>query len=357
MRSAMSVIGIGLACGMLVMSHSQSGAIEEMIDVQFGFAQRDDLAVTFAEPASARTVHELASIPGVSAVEPFRVAAVRLRNGHREYRTSLQGLSPAADLKRVLDANLRPASLPPEGLLLTDYLADMLHVRAGDTLDVEFLEGRRRRMDVLVAGTVREYMGVGAYARQDTVNRLLGEEDVASGASLSVTREARPEVLKALRERPRVAAVIDRAAMIQSFRDTMAESITTFTLISTLLAGSIAVGVVYNAARITLAERGRELASLRVLGYTRGEVRRLMLDELFVLSVVALPVGFVLGYGMTALLVRGFRSELYRVPLAVSPSGFAFAGMVVLAATLVSGWLVRRRLDRLDVVSVLKTKE
>jgi putative ABC transport system permease protein len=212
-------------------------------------------------------------------------------------------------------------------------------------------------MDVLVAGTVREYMGVGAYARQDTVNRLLGEEDVASGASLSVTREARPEVLKALRERPRVAAVIDRAAMIQSFRNTMAESITTFTLISTLLAGSIAVGVVYNAARITLAERGRELASLRVLGYTRGEVRRLMLDELFVLSVVALPVGFVLGYGMTALLVRGFRSELYRVPLAVSPSGFAFAGMVVLAATLVSGWLVRRRLDRLDVVSVLKTKE
>ena len=357
MRSAMSIIGIGLACGMLVMSHSQSGAIEEMIDVQFGFAQRDDLAVTFAEPATARAVHELAAIPGVRAVEPFRVAAVRLRNGHREYRTSLQGLSPDADLKRVLDANLQPAKLPAEGLLLTDYLADMLHVRAGDKLDVEFLEGRRRRVDVLVAGTVREYMGVGAYARQDSVNRLLGEEGVASGAWLAVTREARPEVLRALRERPRVSAVIDRAAMIQSFRDTMAESITTFTLISTLLAGSIAVGVVYNAARITLAERGRELASLRVLGYTRGEVRRLLLDELFVLSVVALPVGFGLGYGMTALLVRGFRSELYRVPLAVSPSGFAFAGLVVLAATMVSGWLVRRRLDRLDVVSVLKTKE
>ena len=357
MRSALSVIGIGLACGMLVMSHSQSDAIEEMIDVQFGFAQRDDLAVTFAEPASARTAHELAAIPGVRAVEPFRVAAVRLRNGHREYRTSLQGLSPDADLKRVLDVNLQPASLPPEGLLLTDYLADMLHVRAGDTLDVEFLEGRRRRMDVLVAGTVREYMGVGAYARQDTVNRLLGEEGIASGAWLAVSPEARPEVLKSLRERPRVAAVVDRAAMIQSFRDTMAESITTFTLIATLLAGSIAVGVVYNAARITLAERGRELASLRVLGYTRGEVRRLLLDELLVLSVVALPVGFLLGYGMTALLVLGFRSELYRVPLAVSPSGFAFAGLVVLAATIVSGWLVRRRLDRLDLVSVLKTKE
>ena len=357
MRSAMSVVGIGLACGMLVMSHSQSDAIEQMIGVQFGFAQRDDLAVTFAEPASPRAIDELAGIPGVRAVEPFRVAAVLLRNGHREYRTGLQGLVPNADLKRVLDENLRPASLPPEGLLLTDYLADMLKVRVGDTLDVEFLEGRRLRMDVPVAGTVREYMGVGAYARKDTVNRLLGEDDLASGAWLAVSREARPEVLGSLRERPQVAAVIDRAAMIQSFRDTMAESITTFTLIATLLAGSIAVGVVYNAARITLAERGRELASLRVLGYTRGEVRRLLLDELLVLSGVALPVGFLLGYGMTALLVLGFRSELYRVPLAVSPSGFAFAGLVVLAATIVSGWLVRRRLDRLDLVSVLKTKE
>ncbi len=213
-------------------------------------------------------------------------------------------------------------------------------------------------MDVPVAGTVREYLGVGAYATTG-LRRIACSAKTAllPAPGLRVSREARPAVLKTLRERPRVAAVTDRAAMIQSFRDTMAESITTFTLIATLLAGSIAVGVVYNAARITLAERGRELASLRVLGYTRGEVRRLLLDELLILSVIALPVGFVLGYGMTALLVRSFRSELYRVPLAVSPSGFALAGLVVLAATILSGWLVRRRLDRLDIVSVLKTKE
>jgi putative ABC transport system permease protein len=356
-RSLLSVIGIGLACGILVMSRFQSGAIEEMVDVQFGFAQRDDLAVGFAEPTSYRAAHELAALPGVHRVEPHRSVAVRLRNGHREYRTALQGLTPDADLKRVLDRELRPASLPGNGLLLTDYLADMLAVAPGQPVQVEFLEGHRRTLTVPVVGVVEEYLGVGAYASLSTVNRLLNEGSAISGAWLSVDASSRPEVLSALRQRPRVAAVVDRAAMVQSFRDTMAESILVFTLVATLMAASIAVGVVYNAARITLAERGRELASLRVLGYTRAEVRRLLLGELATITVLALPPGFALGYGMCALLAWGFQSDLYRIPLALTPQGYAFAALVVLAAALGSGLLVRRRLDRLDLIAVLKTRE
>jgi putative ABC transport system permease protein len=357
LRSTLSVLGIGLAVGILVMSRFQRGAIEEMIDVQFGFAQRDDFAVAFAEPASSRAAHELDALPGVRSVEPFRSAAVRLRNGHREYRTALQGLPDGGDLKRVLDAALRPAALPGDGLLLTDYLADLLRVQAGDTIDVEFLEGHRRTIAVPVAGTVHEYLGVGAYARRETVNRLLGEGAAISGAWLSLERGARAGVVSGLRARPRIAAVIDRAAMVQSFRDTMAETILTFTLVATLLAASIAVGVVYNASRITLEERGRELASLRVLGYTRREVRALLLGELFTLAFLALVPGFLLGTGMVWLLVQGFSSELYRVPLVLSARAFAIAALVVLAATALSGWLVRRRLDRLDLVAALKLKE
>lgn len=356
-RSLLSVIGIGMACGILVMSRFQSGAIEEMVDVQFGFAQRDDLSVGFVEPTSYRAALELAALPGVDRVEPHRSVAVRLRNSHREYRTALQGLIPDADLKRVLDHDLQPASLPGDGLLLTDYLADMLAVGPGHSVQVEFLEGHRRTLAVPVVGVVEEYLGVGAYASLATVNRLLDEGSAISGASLSIDAASRPDVLAALRQRPRVAAVVDRAAMVRSFRDTMAESILVFTLVATLMAASIAVGVIYNAARITLAERGRELASLRVLGYTRAEVRRLLLGELGTLTVLALPPGFALGYGMCALLAWGFQSDLYRIPLALTPQGFAFAALVVLAAALGSGLLVRRRLDRLDMIAVLKTRE
>lgn len=356
-RTALSIVGIGLAGGILVMSRLQSSAIDEMIAVQFGLAQRDDLSVALAHPTATRALQELQSLPGVWAVEGFRGSPVTLRHGHREYTTGLLGMATSGDLKRVLDAKLQPVSLPSEGLLLTDYLAQWLAVRPGQALEVQFLDGRRETLRLPVAATVTEYLGVGAYAQREWLNRLRQEGDVVSGAWLRVDPQQQAQVLQALRERPRVQAVSDRARAIQSFYDTMAESILTFTLIITFMAGSIAVGVVYNAARIILAERARDLASLRILGYTRAEVRHLLLGELGALVGLALLPGFALGYGMSALLVAGFQSDLYRIPLVVTPLAFAFSGMVVLLAGGGSAWLVARRLDRMDLVAVLKTRE
>ncbi len=357
LRTGLSVFGIGLGIGVLVMASFMGSAIDRIIAVQYGLAQRDDLAVTFTEPASSRAAQELAALPGVYATEPFRMAAVRLRNGHREYRTALQGLPPGADLRRVLDRALAPVELPAEGLLLTDFLGELLAVRPGDSLDVEFLEGHRHTMPVPVAGLVSEYLGVGAYARMDSVNRLLGEDGAVSGVWLKLVPETRDDVVRELRGMPRVAAVTDRRATIGSFMDTIARTMLTMALVVTAMAASIAAGVVYNSARIILAERGRELASLRVLGYTRGEARGLLFGELLTLSFLALLPGFALGYGLSALLVHGMATELSRIPLVLTPSGFAVAGLVVLAATVGSGLLVLRRLDHLDLVAALKTKE
>ena len=356
-RTGLSVFGIGLGVGVLVMSSFLGSAIDRIIEVQFGLAQRDDLTVTFTEPASARAGQELAALPGVYATEPFRTAAVRLRNGHREYRTALQGLPPEADLRRVLDRGLNPVAPPAQGLLLTDFLGDLLAVRPGDTLDVEFLEGHRRTLQVPVAGLVSEYLGVGAYARIETVNRLLEEDGALSGVWMKLAPASRGEVVRELRGRPRVAAVTDRSATIQSFMDTIAQTMLTMALVITAMAASIAAGVVYNSARVILAERGRELASLRVLGYTRNEARGLLFGELLTLSFLALLPGFALGYGLSALLVHGMATDMARIPMVLSASGFAVAGLVVLAATVGSGLLVLRRLDRLDLVAALKTKE
>jgi putative ABC transport system permease protein len=357
LRSLMSVTGIAMACGLLVMGRFQAAAIEHMIALQFGFTQRDDLTVAFVEPTSASAIHDLAAIPGVRLAEPFRHAGAILRHGHREYRTALQGLPADADLRRVLDLGLRPLDPPSEGVMLTDYLAGMLDLRVGDAFEIEFLEGTRPRVVVWLSATVREYLGVGAYAERRYVNRLLGEGEAVSGAHLALDPGTRAAVVAALRERPRVAGVSDRLAAIRSFRETMAETMLTFTLVMTLLAAGIAVGVVYNAARLILAERSRELASLRVLGYTRGEVKALLVGELLVLTFLALPLGLAIGHGLAWLLATAFTSDLYRIPLVVSPSGFGIAGLVVLVAAALSALLVQRRLDRLDLVGVLKTKE
>ena len=218
-------------------------------------------------------------------------------------------------------------------------------------------------------GSLREDLPPGSFVRvSQFIDRTFAREKSFFGTGLVAhVSMAKPVCgrlgdhlaagLAELRRRPRVASVTDRSAMVQSFRDTMAQSLSTFTFAITLLAGAVAVGVVYNAARITLAERGRELASLRVLGYTRAEVRGLLLGELGALALMALLPGFVLGFAMIALLARGMQSDLFRIPVVPDPTGVAFAGLVILAATVLSGALVRRRLDRLDLVAALKTKE
>jgi putative ABC transport system permease protein len=351
------VLGIGLAGGILVMSKFSTAAIDEMIDVQLGFAQRDDLMVAFSEVQPFAAVREVGALPGVVAAEPFRQAPVILRHGHRSHRTALLGLPAEADLKRVLDADLAPMPLPAGGLVISDYLAGMLALAPGDTVQVEFLDGRREIRTLPVAALSREYFGVGASIELEAMQRLRGEQSGVSGAFLRLGPGARGDVIRALRERPGVAAVTDRVAMISSVRDTMAESVLMFTLVGTAMAVAIAIGVVYNSARISLSERSRELASLRVLGYTRAEVRGLMMGELGTLAILSLLPGFAIGHGLSALLVIGFASDLYRVPLLASPAGMGFATLVVLGATVASALLVRRRLDRLDLIAVLKTKD
>ncbi|MFA7097172.1 MAG: FtsX-like permease family protein, partial [Gammaproteobacteria bacterium] len=357
LKSLLSVIGIATACGILTLGRFQEGALDFLIRVQFGLAQRDDLTVTFIEPTSRRALYELAALPGVDHAEPFRVAGAVLRSGTASYRTALQGFEAGSHLRRVLDEELRVVELPPAGVLLNDFLADYLGAGRGDRITVEFLEGRREVREVTVAGVVREFTGVAAYMELDALNRLLGEGDAISGALLAVQPGYRESIIASFNDVPQVLGVTDRLTAIESFYDSMAGSVLTQAFISTLLAASIAFGVVYNNARIALTERSRELASLRVLGFTRGEIAYILLGELALLTAAAIPMGFLIGTGLTYFIVQGVESDLYRIPLVLEPGVFAFAATVIALSALLSGLIVARRLRRLDLVAVLKTRE
>jgi putative ABC transport system permease protein len=356
-RALLGVLGIAFACGILMIGRFQEGALGYLIAVQFGLAQRTDLTVTFVDPTSRRALHELAALPGVYRVEPYRAAAATLRFEHRGYRTAVQGLARDGELRRLLDEELRLVRLPPEGLVLNDFLADTLRAGPGDLVTVELLEGRRETRVVPVAGVVREFTGSAAYMDLEALNRLLGEGAAVSGAYLGVEAGARDAVVAALQGAPRVAGISDRHTAIENFYESMADIVLTFALFTTVLAGSIAFGVVYNSARIALAERARELATLRVLGFSRREIAGILLGELGLLTVAAIPVGFLIGVGLIAYIVRGVDSDLYRIPLVVEPPVFAFAAAVIVVASVLSGLVVARRLTRLDLVAVLKTRE
>jgi putative ABC transport system permease protein len=357
LKALLTVTGIAFACGILMLGNFQESAINYLIQVQYGQAQRDDLTVTFVEPTSRRALYELAAMPGVDHAEPFRATAATLRRGTASYRTAIQGMEPGTRLRRVLDDELRVVAIPSEGLVLNDFLAEYLDARPGDRITVEFLEGRRETHDVHVAGVVREFTGVSAYMNMEALNRLMREGTAISGVWLSVTSDAHPEVVRTLKDVPRVAAVTDRLTAIQNFWDSMADIMLTYTFFTTLLAGSIAFGVVYNSARIALTERSRELASLRVLGFTRGEISFILIGELILLTLAALPLGYLVGMGLIAVIIATVDSELYRIPLFVPVYVFTFAATVVLVATAISSLMVMRRLNRLDLVEVLKSRE
>ena len=356
-KSLLTVIGIAMAGAILMVGWFQEDAIDYMIEVQFGLAQRQDLTVTFTDPASRRSLSELESLPGVLRVEPFRTVAVRLRAGHRTYRTAIRGYENGSDLHRALNAELEPIELPSQGVLLTDHLGERLGVRPGDRVTVEVLEGAQPVRSVRVAGLVNEFIGLSAYMEIDALNRLMDEGHVVSGAFLAIDPARRQTIFDRLERRPRVLGIAQREVAINAFQETMGETILVFAFVNVLLAGSIAFGVVYNSARITLSEHARELASLRVLGFTRGEITYILLGELGVVTLAAIPLGFVIGYGFCWLIAENLTSELYRVPLVLEASSFGFSATVVLVAAVLSGIIMRRRLYHLDLVAVLKTRE
>jgi putative ABC transport system permease protein len=357
-RSLASVTGIAFSVAMLIAGTFSIDAMNEMMHVQFSVAQHQDVTVTFAEPASAAARHALERLPGVVSFEPTRSIPARLRFGSRTRQLAISGLPAEQRLNRVLEVtDLSPVTLPPDGLVVSRKLAEILDVGLGDIVRVEILQGARPVREVVVADVVKEYMGLSAYMEIGSLRRLLRESDTLSGGFMTVDSSQLDVLYRALKETPLVAGVTLTTAALESFEETFAENINVMIFFNVLFAGIIACGVVYNAARMSLSERSRELASLRVIGFTRAEISSILLGELATLTCIAIPIGLLVGYGLAALVVTLFDTELYSFPLAVAPRTYALSTLAVLAATALSGLIVRRKLDSLDLVEVLKTRE
>ncbi len=357
LKAFMTSFGIALAISMMIVGFYFFDAFNYMLAFQFQHVQREDVMVAFNEPRSSGAVFELAQLPGVLRSEPFRIVPARLRFEHRSKRTAIFGITEETTLRRILDKNLNVISVPAEGLILTAKLAEMLHVRPGQSVTLEILEGARPIRSVPVIGLADELIGTSAYMSAHALNQLMREGDVISGGFLEVDPLETPHLYSVLKRIPAVAAVVLRDAVVGSFTDILYQSLAIFTTVLVSFACVIASGMVYNGARIALSERGRDLASLRVLGFTQGEIGTMLLGEQAILTLAAVPLGFAIGYGISALMPLLLNTELYRMPLVINRSTYAIAFLVVVVAGLLSGLLVRWRIRHLDLVAVLKTRE
>lgn len=357
MRTVLTTTGIACATAVVVLSRWSHDAVAFMLDAQFRLAERGDATVAFVDPVPPRAIRELTALPGVLRADGMRTVPVRLVFGHRRYTTAILGLPNGGELRRLLDTELRPIVPPPAGMLLTRRLAERLGVRVGDEVLAEVREGERPKRLVPVTGLVDDMIGMSAYMSGPALARLLREQERVNVAAIAVDRPYADALYRRLRQIGRIATVTEKGAALRAFEETTAQFILVFTAILTTFAIVIAVGVVYNAARIALQERAWELASLRVLGFTRAEVSRILLVEIGVQVLAALPLGMWLGYHAARGLAAMHETEMFRIPARVDPSTYAWSALVIVAAGAASALIVRRRIDRLDLIGVLKARE
>lgn len=356
-RSALSALGIAVSTAILIGGLGTFDAVLVFFDRQFGEVQREDLAVYLSKPLPDDVVHSFAAIAGVTRAEGRRSAALRMRAGPRSRDVYLSVVSAKATLRQLIDLYNRPIKLAPNGITLSTVLADRLGVRIGDVVDVEVMDDERQRRDVVVTGLVDDYLGLTAYMREDAWERELGAPPRVSEVLLLIERPKLDAIVRAAREFPEVNTLSQRQEAMQQFRKQVASVFLTYQLVLSGLAAMVAVGVVYNNARIAYSLRSRDLATLRILGFTRDEVGNVLVGEQLVQLVLGIPLGFPLGHGFMKLLINTTDPELYRVPLLFRPHIYATAAVVVAVAGIISAYAVRRRVKRMDLVAVLKARD
>lgn len=357
LRAFMTASGIALSVAVLISSLQWLDSIDHMADTHFFQAQHQDIMVGLVEAEQESTVREFSNLPGVLSVEAQRIVTVNFRSGTRLHRGSLNGIAPDARLQPIYDAAGRVVPVPPTGLVLSTKLAEKLAVRPGDTILIEILEGRRPTLELPVASLFETFIGMPAYVEMAALNRLLKEPRRVEFLDLLVDENQQADLFAELKELPSIAAVMLRRAAVDEFYDTLAKTLMVYISFFIAFSCTLAFGVVYNTTRIALSERGRELATLRVLGFSRWEISYILLGEIGLIVFIGLPLGCFAGLGLAWLMTSAFESELYRIPMIIEASTYGVAVTIAMLAAIVSGFIVRERLDKLDLISVLKTRE
>jgi putative ABC transport system permease protein len=355
-RALLSALGLSFAIGILVVSRFAGDAIDLMFTRVMGEAQRQDATVTFTHALTDAAATELRALPGVRRVEPFRAVPATLRSGHLRHRTALLGVDADAALTRLVDADGAVVPVPPGGVVLSKKLAELLAVRPGETLEADVLEGRRQALRLRVAATVEDYVGVQATVARPYLAAALAEGTLASGAHLAVDPRALPALQAELRARPNVASVTLRASTVAAFRAVIAEFLGVYLGVVAALALAISAGVVYSSARVTYSERERELATLRVIGFTRGEAWRVVAGEITLHVAAAVPAGWLVALTFVVYTAGAVSTDLYRLPTTITRQTFATAALVVAGASALVTLVARRWIRRLDLVEVLKSR-
>lgn len=356
-RSFLTALGLGMAVAAVIASLFINDSLDEIIDLAFYQSNRQDAMLLFAEDIPETTLEDVRNLPGVLQAESQQFHTAILRHGHLSKRISIEARRPGSDLSRVLNDAGESVAAPPGGILLSKRLAEHLDLRTGDRVETEFLSGRRETFELTVTGLIEQNLGLGAYVDLEHLNTLFRQAPRLTSANVTLDETQLDALHAAVKDIPELTGIIELVTNRRSFEDTIEENVMVMNTIYITIAILITIGVTYNAARIQLSERARELASLRILGFGRDEVSYILVGELMLIAVIAQPLGWLIGAWIAQAMTEAFTSDLYVIPLVLTPRTFALGSLIVLSIAFISVMIVRRRLDHLDLVAVMKTRE
>ena len=356
-RAAITLFGVAASVAVLVSSYFFFDALDVMTDTVFSQSNRQNLTLTLAEPAPARAVQDAQTLPGVMVAEGGFATPVRLTHGHRDRLTSLQGHFEDASLHRLIDDDGRAIALPPQGLVLPQMLADALGAAPGDRLAVELMAPPREVLTLPVVSVIPQGLGQEAHIAAPALFQAMRTEPRVSHIHLLADTDHAGALYAAVKRTPALAGLSDWTEVRRQYDETIAETLLTMVAIYTAIGVLITIGVIYNAARIQLSERAYELASLRVLGFSRREVSYVLVGEMMLLTAIAIPPGWVLGTWFAEGTAEALSTDMVMIPFAISRRTYAMAAVAVALAALGSVLIVRRRLDRIDLATALKARE
>ena len=356
-RSLFTSLGLALAVASVIASIFINDALDEIVDMAFYQTNRQDAILLFSDEVPETALEDIRKLPGVLQAESQQFHAAILHKGHLTKRVAVESRRPGTDLSRVLNTSGQPITAPPGGIMLSRRLAGYLGVQPGETIEVEFLSGRRETFQLVVTELVEQHFGLGAYMDLEYMNALFRQAPRISTANITLDDRKTGALHQAIKDLPSVSGIIEMNENRRAIQDTIEQNIVVMNTIYIVIAVLITVGVTYNAARIQLSERARELASLRILGFGRGEVSYILVGEMMLIALIAQPFGWLIGSWIAGAMTKAFTSDLYAIPLVLKPAIFATGSLVVLCAAFASAMIVRRRLDRLDLIAVMKTRE
>lgn len=357
MRTTLTILGLSTSVMIMIIGLFMTDIMDYMLSTQFELLSRESITVAFLRPVSGRVIDELRSKQGVQIAEGYRQAPVRLQFGQFVKEMVLTGIPPNAALRRIADEQGKILTLPLEGVLLNQKVAKKMGIRPGDIIELQVLEGNRRKIQTVVTSLADEIFGQNCYMHLDELSRLLGESSHINMVALRTDANGDDAIIAHLKNSPVVASVSTRAGALKAFYDLLSRSVLAMISIAIVFASVISVGVVYNTAMILLSERMFELGSLRILGFSRVEVFAIIAKELATAIFISLLPGCALGYLFALFLMNTVDTEEFTIKLIITHRTYVTAILVSLLTALLSLFILFLRIRNMDLVSVLKVRE